>query len=126
MSVVDEHELCELYRWGMEVWMICAFYDIHKRTMTAALRKHNVPTRRSGRGPSLNLTSTRRRRPEAAVQGHDPFEDAYQSVREHARALLDRRIAQHQADGSIRFCLVEVFEHRFVSARNGSHLLTLE
>lgn len=103
----ETREVCDLFRWGMEVWMILAFYGISKRTLKGYLRKHGVPARPNGkpRHIDLDVTSSRRRSRELAAAGPDPFEDAYRLVREHARALSDTHTAPHLADESIHSCL---------------------
>lgn len=102
-------EVVDLYNWGMPVWMLCAFYDVHKSTLKEWLRPR-VTMRPNGTPRHLDLdeiekaTSIRRRKHGAAGQDRDPFEDVFRSVREHARALQDKRTAQHREDASMHSC----------------------
>lgn len=100
-------EVVDLYNWGMPVWMLCAFYDVHKSTLKEWLRPR-VTMRPNGtpRHLDLDATSNRRRKPGGDHLRHDPFEDVFQLVREHARALRDKRTAQHPVDASTRSCPV--------------------
>jgi hypothetical protein len=101
----EAREIADLYAWGMEVWMIAAFYGIHKVTVLDVRRKAGVPARPNGapRHIDLDATSTRRRKREPEkLAPNDRFEDAYRVVREHARALRDKRTAQRPADGNTR------------------------
>jgi len=100
----EAREVADLYAWGMEVWVICAYYDIHKRTLKDYLKREHVPSRPTGRRRDLDLdaTSNRRRSPAPAGTGPDPFEDAYREVRARARALLDTRTGPHPEGVSTR------------------------
>lgn len=97
--------MADLYRWGMEVWAICAFYDIHKVTLKAYLKRVGVNLRPSGkpRHCDLDVKSNRRHSPEErAARTRDLFEDAYQPVRRRARDLRDMHIARRQERENIR------------------------
>lgn len=119
-------EVKDLYNWGMQVWMICAFYGIHKRTLSVYL-KHMAESgwivrRPNGRAKDV-VKSTLPRSRVAVAQQPDPFEDAYQLVREHARVLLRKRTEPHREDVSIRSYREAVSELRSVCERNGTRPL---
>lgn len=101
----DVRELVDLYAWGMEVWVIGAFYDIHKRTVKEYVKKSGGKVRPSGRVPykeGTTIRSIRQQKPAAAAPHSDPFEDVYRLVREHARVLRDTHTARRLADASTR------------------------
>ena len=102
LTTEEAREVCDLYRWGMEVWMILAFYDISKKTLKLYLRRAGVPARANGR-PKSSQQRTR----VASVAPADPFEDAYRSVRGHALDLLGTHTEPHQPDESMSSCLEE-------------------
>jgi hypothetical protein len=107
----EVREVVDLYAWGMAVWMIGAFYDIHKRTVKEYVKKVGGKVRSSGRSRYLcypsDARSIQRRIRADAVSCSDPFEDAYRSAREHARELQDKHIAQRLVDASTRSCQAE-------------------
>lgn len=95
-------EIVDLYEWGMQVWMIAAFYDLHKTTIREYVKRAGRKVRISGQPKSIQP----RKRVDAARRT-DPFEGVYRSVREHARALQDRHTAQRRAGASIHSCQAE-------------------
>jgi hypothetical protein len=103
LSIQDIREIKALYNWGMQVWMICAFYNIHKKTLHEYLKhfpESELPRRPNGQPKSFR--SSRRQLHGAVVRQPDPFEDAYLIVREHARVLRDTRTEPRREDESIR------------------------
>jgi hypothetical protein len=121
LTVLDIREIKALYNWGMQVWMICAFYNIHRRTLKSYINlfpDDQVPKRPSGQRKSFR--SIRRRKHERVAAQPDPFEDAYLVVREHARVLLHKRTEPRPADASIRSYREAVSLLRSVCEHNGT------
>lgn len=120
----DILEIRDLYRWGMQVWMICAFYDVHKRTLGTYLdemvAQGMLEARRPSGQPKEKIKSSLPRSRVAVRLQADPFEDAYQLVREHARVLRDTHTGRRPADASIRSYRAAVSELRHVCERNGT------
>lgn len=109
----DEHrEVADLYAWGMEMWMLCAFYGIHKRTVTEYVKRSGLPRRVTGHPRHLDLdakSNRRRSRADALKNEPDPFEDAYQLVRASARASSGKHIEPHPEGENTRSYRVTAF-----------------
>lgn len=117
LNLTAIREVKDLYVWGMQVWMICAFYGIHKRTLGSYLQ-HMVASgwiKRRPSGQSKNFTSNPRRLRAGEQRPPDPFEDAYLIVREHARVLRHTRTVPRPADASIRSYRAAVCELQHAS-----------
>lgn len=122
LNYVDLLEIKALYNWGMQVWMICAFYDVSKKTLHGYLREMEVQgmLKRRPSGQLKSFRSSRRPKHEAAALKADPFEDAYRVVREHARVLRDTHTGRRPKDASIRSYRVAASELRRASAHSGT------
>lgn len=99
----DVGEIADLYSWGMEMWMLRAFYGVDRKTITYWLKKKGVAIRPTGKPRHLDLdtmSNRRRKLADGQLPEPNPFEDAYQAVREHARALRDKRTAPRPTDVS--------------------------
>ncbi len=122
LGYIDILEIRDLYRWGMQVWMICAFYDIHKETLRSYIKEMqrlNMVKQRKSVGKK-SFRSSRRRIRGAVDVPPDPFEDAYLIVREHARVLRDTRTAPRREDESIRSYRAAVSELQHAFEHNDS------
>lgn len=124
LSDQDAREVCDLYAWGAELWIICAFYNVHKTTVREYVRRAGGELRPGYR--PIGSKSSRPRTPAVATARNARAGGVDQLLRARAHELIDTRTGQHRAGANTRSCQEEAFENRYAFLRNGSRLQDLE
>ena len=125
-------EICDLYKWGADMYSIQMLYDVHRRSILKYIKLSGTQVRPNGRPVLLvskrkwDVKSSRPQIPAGARISSGDDQGVDQLIRSSAHALRDKRTAERQSDVSKRSCPASASESRYAFLRSGNRLPDLE